>query len=925
MPFEPGKLFDSGKTITFYSYKGGTGRTMALANAAVLLAREQSKDRRGILMIDWDLEAPGLHRFFRNQLKSITGGTSDPDAKIDKEEGLLDFFWQLKKATSKYNQKSPQRQAEARELLESIKPESFVLRTDVAGDLSLLKAGRIDDDYSQKVNTFAWEDFYNRAPWLIRSFGERLAKQYRYILIDSRTGLTDVSGICTMLLPEILVFVFTPNRQSIEGGLSVIRRATNYRLKSSDLRPLVVFPLASRVDPTREKLMETWRYGDATGEIKGFEPQFEQLFKSIYQLEQCSLKEYFNEIQIQHTPDYAYGESIAVEAEGSGARLSLKRSYVTFVDRLINSPSPWQKEQPTPKQVEPSDSSIIVFPNGSMARVVYSTTDLTYREILKALNLNSVSALVIIVGTANDNENQINEPMSMLGHPLARFIAETNASVLDAGIERGLSKLVGEAVSQRSRSENVIGVAPRGCVSYPQGLEPVVTTNMRLPLDPNHTHFVLSQGNRWGDEIDTKYDLARELGKEVPVICIVAGGSSTVLHELLQIIKQHWPILVMEGSGGLADQIASYASRVRKPSNLPADPTLQEIVNEGNISIVPKTVSPLVFEQMCYRVMPGGPTLEMAWQNFAELDNAAERWQSRSRALRFSFLGLASIGGAAVAAPYIVANAGFLSLPEIQRWLPQVFLVTMAALFQYHQLLRPDKRARELRFVAESVKSEIYKYRSRIGEYATAGISSKPVGSALLRTLDELRSVTGLGGDFLKQDLITQRHQLAPAYKSIRLDDGFSFLTPEQYLSTRLDEQLEFHRQRSSRSSKRLEFSTILILTLLVGGAAFGFFASGKTLAIFCITMTLVLVILGITESSKLSQTAQVSGIIAKDLSTLKHWWFSVSAEDKLEAENFQFLVRQTEKIIKNSWQVAGFAPIFDIALKKDSERERLS
>jgi len=35
--------------------------------------------------------------------------------------------------------------------------------------------------------------------------------------------------------------------------------------------------------------------------------------------------------------------------------------------------------------------------------------------------------------------------------------------------------------------------------------------------------------------------------------------------------------------------------------------------------------------------------------------------------------------------------------------------------------------------------------------------------------------------------------------------------------------------------------------------------------------------------------------------------------------------VRQTEKIIKNSWQVAGFAPIFDIALKKDSERERLS
>lgn len=922
MPFEPGKPFDSGKTITFYSYKGGTGRTMALANVAVRLASEQSKDRRGVLMIDWDLEAPGLHRFFRHQLKSITGGASDPDAKIDKEEGLLDFFWRLKKATSKYNQKSPQRQAEARELLESIKPESFVLRTDVAGDLSLLKAGRIDDDYSQKVNTFAWEDFYNRAPWLIRAFGERLAKRYRYILIDSRTGLTDVSGICTMLLPEILVFVFTPNRQSVEGGLGLIRRATDYRLKSSDLRPLVVFPLASRVEPAREKLREIWRYGDATEGIKGFEPQFEQLFKSIYQLEQCSLKDYFDEIQIQHTPDYAYGESIALEAEGSGDRLSLKRSYITFVDRLINSPSPWQKEQLTSKEVQTSDSSTIVFPNGSMARVVHSAPDLSYREILQALNLNSTSALVIIVGTTNDDENQVNETISILGHPLARFIGETNASVLDAGIEHGLSKLVGEAVSQRSRSQNVIGVAPHDCVSYPEGLEPVILTKMRLPLDPNHTHFVLTQGSRWGDEIDTKYDLARELGKEAPVICIVAGGSSTVVHELLQIIKQRWPILVIEGSGGLADQIASYASKTRQPSNLPADSTLQEIVNEGNIVIFPKTNSRLAFEQMCYRVTPAGPTLEIAWQNFAELDKAAERWQSISRALRFGFLGLASIGGAAVAAPYLVGNAGFLSLPEIQRWLPQVLLVTMAALFQGHQLLRPDKRARELRFVAESVKSEIFRYRSRIAEYATAGVSATAVGSALLRTLDELRSVIGFRRDLLKQDRVTARFQFARVYKGTKLDDGFSFLTPEQYLSTRLEEQFGFHLQRSRRSSKRLEFSTILILTVLSAGVVFGFIATGKTLAIFCITMILMLVILGIRESSKLSQTAQVSGIIANDLASLKQWWFSLSAEDKEGADNFEFLVRQTEKIIKNSWQVAGVVPTFDIGLKRD-ERQR--
>jgi len=52
---------NSGRIVTFYSYKGGTGRSMALANFAWILAASGKK----VLVIDWDLEAPGLHRYFR--------------------------------------------------------------------------------------------------------------------------------------------------------------------------------------------------------------------------------------------------------------------------------------------------------------------------------------------------------------------------------------------------------------------------------------------------------------------------------------------------------------------------------------------------------------------------------------------------------------------------------------------------------------------------------------------------------------------------------------------------------------------------------------------------------------------------------------------------------------------------------------------
>ena len=57
-----------GQIYTFYSYKGGTGRTMALANVAVLLA----KWGYGVLIADWDLEAPGIEYFFRDPARSET-------------------------------------------------------------------------------------------------------------------------------------------------------------------------------------------------------------------------------------------------------------------------------------------------------------------------------------------------------------------------------------------------------------------------------------------------------------------------------------------------------------------------------------------------------------------------------------------------------------------------------------------------------------------------------------------------------------------------------------------------------------------------------------------------------------------------------------------------------------------------------------
>src|SRR2546423_14252158 len=121
--------------ITFYSYKGDTGRSMALANVACLLARQGKR----VLMIDWDLEAPGLHRYFH----------SWPSQKaFDAQPGLIEMFWDIFEAPTSALQSSSDAEAFLRAGL-----EECILATNVP-ELFLLKAGRFDQDYSQRVTDF---------------------------------------------------------------------------------------------------------------------------------------------------------------------------------------------------------------------------------------------------------------------------------------------------------------------------------------------------------------------------------------------------------------------------------------------------------------------------------------------------------------------------------------------------------------------------------------------------------------------------------------------------------------------------------------------------------------------------------------------------------------------------------------------------
>ncbi|PKP60080.1 MAG: hypothetical protein CVT88_04025 [Candidatus Altiarchaeales archaeon HGW-Altiarchaeales-1] len=190
------------ETITFYSYKGGVGRTLALANVAIYLSRF-GKD---VCIMDFDLEAPGLHYKFPKFLKTT-----------DIKAGLVDCIYKF---------------SHDKTIPESLNKFSLevIPRSKSQGKIQLIPAGNvISSHYWKRLALIDWHSlFYEEhsegVPFFIE-LKERIEKEFKpdFLLIDSRTGVTEMGGLCTSLLPDKVVFLITNNRENIEGARQILR------------------------------------------------------------------------------------------------------------------------------------------------------------------------------------------------------------------------------------------------------------------------------------------------------------------------------------------------------------------------------------------------------------------------------------------------------------------------------------------------------------------------------------------------------------------------------------------------------------------------------------------------------------------------------------------------------------------------------
>ncbi|MCT7964262.1 ParA family protein [Laspinema sp. D1] len=208
---------------TFYSLRGGVGRSTALAYTARILASRG----RTVLCVDMDLEAPGLAALFGKE------------SEIKEQQGLVFILQSLD-------------QGEQPDI------QNHLLRVSETDELYCIPAGLPNANYARVLNFIdpgAWyREDKNPLRELIQLLSQDLSFKPDVILLDARTGITPLNGPLLFDLADLAMITFFPHPQAQMGTGELVRAllATKTRRTELNLTPeprFIVSPIPSSKAP----------------------------------------------------------------------------------------------------------------------------------------------------------------------------------------------------------------------------------------------------------------------------------------------------------------------------------------------------------------------------------------------------------------------------------------------------------------------------------------------------------------------------------------------------------------------------------------------------------------------------------------------------------------------------------------------------
>ena len=188
---------------------------------------------------------------------------------------------------------------------------------------------------------------------------------------------------------------------------------------------------------------------------------------------------------------------------------------------------------------------------GRRARVVSAAIDAPAEEVARALGIDSRRGVVVLNGSTDEGGGGVDaEVRRLLVEGVAVVVNGERLCAVTGGTDAGIFAAFGAGLDG---SAIAIGVAPSALVAWPSRSPRAPDA---VPLEPHHTHFVLVDGSEWGDETAMMMELTRTLAGDAPSVAVLAGGGNVARRELLAHVAAGREVIVLGGSGRLADEVA---------------------------------------------------------------------------------------------------------------------------------------------------------------------------------------------------------------------------------------------------------------------------------------------------------------------------------------------------------------------------------
>jgi hypothetical protein len=201
----------------------------------------------------------------------------------------------------------------------------------IGGAIDLLPSGNDVDDYQALLQDFSWKNFYTDGGGeFIEALRSEWISNYDFVFVDSRTGVTDSGGVCTIHLPDIIVLVFTATEQSLDGAIMIGDRIklARQQFEYGRLDPVII-PLLSRWDG-REEQEEGERW------LQRIERSIEPFVGSwiSHSASRDTLRKVIESLRVPHVAYFSFGEKLPVLTHSLTDSDLPGKSYATLASLL---------------------------------------------------------------------------------------------------------------------------------------------------------------------------------------------------------------------------------------------------------------------------------------------------------------------------------------------------------------------------------------------------------------------------------------------------------------------------------------------------------------------------------------------------------------------------------------------------------------